>query len=188
MPKQFESKEKARELIVAAAGRKLRETGFDGIGVDGLMKEAKLTSGAFYTQFDSKKELLVEVLRDGLEGLKKHFAGWQEKNGDEWLKKGLEEYLSPAHRSRVGEGCLLPTLSIDAARAGYEAQTVFEEKLRELVDESSEIFPDDLKSDQKKKIWAHLALMAGGIMLARAVESEETAAEILEACRRFADG
>jgi hypothetical protein len=29
--------------------------------------------------------------------------------------------------------------------------------------------------------------MAGGIMLARAVESEETAAEILEACRRFAD-
>jgi TetR/AcrR family transcriptional repressor of nem operon len=79
MPKQFESKEKARELIVAAAGRKLRETGFDGIGVDGLMKEAKLTSGAFYTQFNSKKELLVEVLRDGLEGLKSISPGGRKK-------------------------------------------------------------------------------------------------------------
>jgi hypothetical protein len=68
----------------------------------------------------------------------------------------LEEYLSPAHRSRVGEGCLLPTLSIDAARAGTKRKRFSRKKLRELVDESSEIFPDDLKSDQKRKfgrIW-----------------------------------
>ena len=187
MPKQLESKEKARDTIVAATGRKLRETGFDGIGVDGLMREAGLTSGAFYTQFGSKRDLLLEVLRDGLEGLKKHFAGWREKNGDEWLEKGLEEYLSMAHRSSVGDGCILPTLSVDAARAGCEAQTVFEQKLRELVDESSANLPKDAKLDPKQQIWAHLALMAGGIMLARAVESEETAAEILEACRRFAN-
>lgn len=186
MPKQFESKEKAREMIVAAAGRRLRETGFDGIGVDGLMKEAGLTSGAFYTQFGSKKDLLLEVLRDGLEIIKELFAGWREKYGDDWLMKGLEEYLSLEHRSHVAEGCILPTLTVDAARAGNKAQEVFEQKLRELVDEACQSIPADSKSDSKEQIWATLALMAGGIMLARAVADEETADEILTACRSFA--
>lgn len=186
MPKQFESKEKAREIIIAATGRKLRETGFDGIGVDGLMKEAGLTSGAFYTQFDSKKTLLLEVLRDGLEGVKKGFAKWREENGDDWKTQALKEYLSIEHLSRVAEGCLLPTLTVDAARAGSEAQAIFEQKLRELVDEYSKNLPKDSTMDSKQQIWATLALMAGGIMLARAVSNKETANEILIACRSLA--
>jgi AcrR family transcriptional regulator len=186
MPKQFETKEKARETIVAAAGRKLRETGFSGVGVDGLMSEAGLTSGAFYTQFDSKKDLLLEVLRDGLEGVKNRFAAWSEQHGDEWLAQGLAEYLSLEHRSHVAEGCILPTLTVEAARAGSEAQTLFEQKLRELVEESSENLPEDSQLTSKQQIWATLALMAGGIMLARAVANEETADEILTACRSLA--
>jgi len=53
------SREKAaenREKIVETAARLFREHGFDGIGVDSIMKEAGLTHGGFYGHFKSKDE------------------------------------------------------------------------------------------------------------------------------------
>ena len=41
-------KQEARTKILDAAGRGFRRLGFGGIGVDGLAKEAGVTSGAFY--------------------------------------------------------------------------------------------------------------------------------------------
>ena len=49
-------KEGARTRILDAAGRGFRRLGFGGIGVDGLAKEAGVTSGAFYGHFPSKAE------------------------------------------------------------------------------------------------------------------------------------
>ena len=47
--------EKNRERVLDVAGRLFREKGFDGIGVDDLMKGAGLTHGGFYANFKSKK-------------------------------------------------------------------------------------------------------------------------------------
>ncbi|RYG44190.1 TetR/AcrR family transcriptional regulator, partial [bacterium] len=55
-------KEQARERMLEAAGRRLRRSGFHGVGIDGLMAEAGLTSGAFYSNFGSKEGLLEAVL------------------------------------------------------------------------------------------------------------------------------
>lgn len=187
MPKRFASKETAKDAIVAAAGRKMRETGFDGIGVDGLMREAGLTSGAFYTQFGSKKELLLAVLGDGLEDLQQLFGEWQRCFGDDWLAQGLNEYLSEEHRQATSAGCVLPALSIEAARAAGDCQTktLFEEKLGELVERFAE--PNQASgATSREKLWASLCLMTGGILLARAVAKAETADEILTACKKAA--
>jgi AcrR family transcriptional regulator len=187
MPKLFESREELKKTIVENAGRKLRETGFDGVGVDGLMREAGLTSGAFYTQFGSKKELLIEVLIDGFEKNSKLLDDAREKYGEDWLQKFMKQYLSLEHRSRIADGCLLPTLSTDAMRGGKDARQVFGEQIVDVVDRFSKPAPDDEKSVSRESFWALLALMAGGVMLARAVEDDETAEEILAACRRFAE-
>src|SRR5436190_14272805 len=59
------SREKAsanRERIVEAAARLFREHGFDGVGVDAIMKEAGLTHGGFYGHFASKDELAAEAV------------------------------------------------------------------------------------------------------------------------------
>ena len=61
-----EHKLQARAYILNTAGRRLKRDGFDGVGVHGMMEEAGLTTGAFYSHFSSKDELLFEVLRDGL--------------------------------------------------------------------------------------------------------------------------
>jgi len=51
-----------RERIVEAAARLFREHGFDGGGVDAIMKEAGLTHGGFYGHFASKEELATEAI------------------------------------------------------------------------------------------------------------------------------
>src|SRR2546428_14090209 len=52
--------ERNRKQILKAAGRLFRERGFDGVGVDGLMKGAGFTHGGFYNPFASKAELEAE--------------------------------------------------------------------------------------------------------------------------------
>ena len=62
------SREKAaenREKIVEVAARLFRERGFDGVGVDAIMKEAGLTHGGFYGHFGSKDDLAAEALDQG---------------------------------------------------------------------------------------------------------------------------
>ena len=46
-----DQKTRAKDAIVAAAGKRLKRQGFDGIGVDGLAAAAGVTSGAFYSSF-----------------------------------------------------------------------------------------------------------------------------------------
>ncbi|WP_282288716.1 TetR family transcriptional regulator [Pseudomonas sp. PS02302] len=47
-------REESRAKILDAVGRGFRKHGYGGIGVDGLAKEAGVTSGAVYTHFPSK--------------------------------------------------------------------------------------------------------------------------------------
>ena len=58
-----EQAQRNREHVVEVSSRLFRERGFDGIGVDDLMKEAGLTRGGFYGQFKSKEDLKVEASR-----------------------------------------------------------------------------------------------------------------------------
>ncbi len=57
-----DQKAKAKEAILQAGARTLRTTGFNGVGIDGLAAAAGVTSGAFYSNFASKEELLKEVI------------------------------------------------------------------------------------------------------------------------------
>jgi len=44
-----------------------RENGFDGVGLDAIMKEAGLTHGGFYGHFSSKEDLAAEAVAHALE-------------------------------------------------------------------------------------------------------------------------
>ncbi|MBX3298122.1 MAG: TetR/AcrR family transcriptional regulator [Acidobacteria bacterium] len=188
MPKKFQNREIAQKTIITAAGRKLRERGFDGVGVDALLREADLTSGAFYSQFKSKDELLLAVIKDGFDKNEKLFEMAVEKGGPRWVSKLLRMYLSPEHRSNVADGCLLPTLSIDAMRSGREARELFGELISQVVEKYAQFSSESGEPLGRERMWAMLAIMTGGVLLARAVENDRTANEILEACRRSAMG
>src|SRR5262252_8296783 len=57
----------SRARIVATASRLFREKGFDGVGLDAIMKEAGLTHGGFYGHFTSKEDLAAEAVAHALE-------------------------------------------------------------------------------------------------------------------------
>src|SRR5262245_28093262 len=89
-----------RRRILDAASRLFRERGFDGVGVDTVMKDAGLTHGAFYGHFDSKEELIAHACAHALS-----------ETNDRWKdapdpRRALAEfYLGAQHFDDVGGGC-----------------------------------------------------------------------------------
>ena len=55
-----------RRAIVAAATRLFRERGVEAVGLSELMKHAGFTQGGFYNHFESKADLVAEVLASAI--------------------------------------------------------------------------------------------------------------------------
>src|SRR5882757_7262323 len=127
-------KKEARTRILEAAGRGFRRLGFGGVGVDGLAKEAGVTSGAFYGHFPSKAEAfkvaavagLVE-LREGIESLEAH-------EGDAWLEKFVEFYISVRRTCDPGKSCALQSLTPEVARADRDTKVAYEAELVRVME------------------------------------------------------
>jgi TetR/AcrR family transcriptional regulator, transcriptional repressor for nem operon len=169
-----------RTAIVTAATKLFKEKGFAGVGIDSIAKAAGLTSGALYSQFSSKEDVFDAVLESQLEGL---LARWLQFRGTrpDWLEAGISQYLSFPHCENVGGGCPVTSLSRDAARrkktrCRYQVRlTATVEGLREAVGAGS-----------RDRLWALYSLMVGGMTLARGMEDEAAAKEVLDACRKSA--
>src|SRR5258706_11010268 len=55
-----------RRAIVAAATRLFRERGVEAVGLSELMRQAGFTQGGFYNHFESKADLVAEVLASAI--------------------------------------------------------------------------------------------------------------------------
>jgi AcrR family transcriptional regulator len=180
-------KEKARAALVVAAGRAFRAHGYGGVGVDRLAQDAGVTSGAFYGHFRSKEEAFREAVRAAMARLHAGLLRFRDgADADAWLDALLDWYLSPAHRSDLAGGCGLPSLSGEVARADAETRAVYEAGLDEAVRLLAEAAPLSAHPDADARARALLALLAGGVTLARAVRSEAAAARVAVSVRAAA--
>ena len=57
-------KEAKRKELLEISGRIAKSQGFANTGVDGFMKAADMTSGAFYSHFSSKQEFHLLNAKD----------------------------------------------------------------------------------------------------------------------------
>lgn len=172
-------KEETRQRILDAAGHSFRKNGFNGIGVDGLAKAAGVTSGAFYTHFTSKKSVFVASLISSMEDLQASINTIRLESGDQWWQVFAESYLNKA-RTRSEEGsCPLPSLSSEVGRSDDEIRELFEVELVKIVS-AAKRSPVDGGRDNT---WSNLAMLVGGVTLARAVKDDELSDEIVKAVR-----
>jgi len=84
-----------RQRVVETAARLFRERGYDGIGVADLMREAGLTHGGFYGQFESKEQLMAEASASVLQ---KSLQSWRERiarHPEDPLGAVVRAYLRP---------------------------------------------------------------------------------------------
>jgi TetR/AcrR family transcriptional repressor of nem operon len=183
--------ERNRKQILEAAGKLFRERGFDGVGVDGLMKGAGFTHGGFYNHFDSKEELEVEA---SAAGAAQAVAALVEPLGDprrDGWRRFVRSYLSAEHRGDRANGCTVSALAADAARKGPAVQASFTDAVegmaRALADHLARK-PSRGKGARARRERAlqMLSELVGALVLARAVASADPALsdEILAANRR----
>ncbi len=184
MKSSSEKSQTSKRRIVEAAGQAFRKHGLGGIGVDGLAKGANLTSGAFYFHFPSKLDVFVESVKAGLEELREAVENFQTTEGEAWLSAFTEFYMGFKRTCDLGDCCTLPTLSFEVERAGAEARSVYEEKLMEIANTIARGLGGETKAN-RDQAWVILALLAGGVTIARTVRSKTLSKEIAAAIERI---
>src|SRR5579859_4988291 len=107
-------RETTRQHILDVASAQFRQNGVAAVGLAGIMSEAGLTNGAFYTHFESKEDLVRAMLLDALRRHElRHRANLENKMG---LEATIRDYLSARHRDRPGSGCPAAALVAEIAR------------------------------------------------------------------------
>jgi len=183
MNTKVERKELSHEAILESAGRFIRQLGISGTRVADVMTGAGLTVGGFYAHFGSKEKLIDETLRRTGDGLReKLFARLDEKPEGARFEVILKRYLSAAHRDAQTLGCPLPAVVGEIGTTAGEHVSVLSEGLESLVGGLREHLPRGTPQPRLLAIGL-VALMYGGLSLARAVKGTPLSDEILRACR-----
>jgi len=173
-------KEETRKKLVSGARAIAKKGGFGTTGVDELMASIGLTGGAFYGHFPTKEALFAELVKEEIANSGEMLAG-DENSPSDYVAQRLRSYLSSYHALHPEEGCALPALGAEIARASPQVKAAVEQALKRLHKSwSSRIGDPDAA-------WALLAQCVGALMLSRAVESDRTRKDILESGRRFID-
>ena len=170
-----EYKQKKRQELLTISGQIAKKDGFAATGVDGFMKAAGVTSGAFYSHFSSKQELLKALIEHELQH---SFDMWQNNphdNAQDWIEFELDRYLTPAHVQHPEQGCSLPTLASEVARADQDTKLVYETELLR----GHALFSQHLGSEELA--WAIICQLAGAILIARAATDPHLQKNILDA-------
>ena len=112
-------KELSHARIVEVAAKAIRRSGYRGVGVADIMKEAGLTHGGFYAHFESREALLVEAMaragEDNIASLSQVIERRLAK-GESRFQALIETYLHEAHIERTENGCVIAALSSEMTR------------------------------------------------------------------------
>lgn len=173
-----DQKEQTREKIIAAAGRCFRKGGYNGIGVDGLAKEAGVTSGAFYGHFNSKKSAFEAAIISGLNEVRLAITSLQKQYGEAWWVEFAKIYMNQKRTCDLSESCTLQSLTPEVGRSDAAIRSLFEIELLKIIALANEGSTQTSDSSANEKTLANLAMLIGGVTLARAVNDEKLSNEI----------
>lgn len=167
-----------RRHILDVASAQFRESGIAAVGLAGIMSEAGLTNGAFYTHFASKEDLVREVLTDALIRREaRHKANLE--NGVA-LETTIRDYLSTRHRDHAGTGCPTAALVAEIARHPKATRDAFTDKVSDIITLMAEQIRQGSAEERRRKAITVYATMVGALQLARAVNDKQLSDEILE--------
>jgi len=171
-------KQETRKRIINAASQGFRSNGYAGIGVDGIAKEAGVTSGAFYAHLGSKDGAFEAALSVGLEEVITAIPEFQRQHGKQWIVAFSDYYLGQAHRDNLSCGCAMTTLSPEVVRTKPELHAIYEEKMVEIVELMAQGLEGNSHDECLSRGWTVLGILIGGLTMARAVASIKTADKI----------
>ena len=180
--KRAASKRDARNRILDAAARRLREEGLDGTGIVPVMRDAGLTHGTFYSHFASKDKLADAAFTHAITTGRPRWI--KPMRGESWSTRliGLaKRYLTTAHRDELATSCGFAALSSEAAHSSDEFRATYERELRKSL--AAICGSDDVDGERLDDAIALMTVCVGGMSLARAVADPKFSARILSVAR-----
>jgi len=173
-----DKKAQTRERILAAASAALLQRGPAEPSVGEVMGAAGLTVGGFYAHFESKDALMLEVFQQMLCRRRELLDQLdQSLPADERRALVAAFYLSRKHRDASDQGCPLPSSLGELTRLPESFRSVLAEHL-ELMTARLAGSPEEAH-----KVLADIALMVGGLALARALGPCELSDRVLRAAK-----
>jgi AcrR family transcriptional regulator len=183
MAPRGQKKEETKADILQSAMRGFRSRGYGGLGVDGLAKEAGVTSGAFYAHFKSKAAVFREAVTVGMDDMRASLSRLRTQHGDRWREVFRTGYLDDRRRADLAHSCTFQSLTGEVARADDESRRAYEAKLKDVL---SVMDSPGEGAMRRQDAIALLAMLSGGVSMARAVDSPEFADEIAAAIKAAA--
>lgn len=169
-------KDATRRRIIEVASRQFREQGVAAVGVASIMAAAGLTNGAFYAHFDSKEDLVREVLSSA--GFHNTLSKAAARSAG--LEGAIRDYLSPSHRDDPGQGCPTSALVAEMARHPRATRAAFTGKIAGVIELIAASLRAGTAAGRRRKAVAIYGLMVGTLQLARAVNDSKLSDEILQ--------
>jgi TetR/AcrR family transcriptional regulator, transcriptional repressor for nem operon len=173
-------KDQTRERIIDTAASLFKERGVDAVGIATIMQSAKLTNGAFYAHFESKRALVEAVINIELTNQLTTFEGVP--NNKMGLRIIIETYLSTEHRINCVDGCPSAALIGDIIKLGENTKTIYAARLNNVKGQIEERIP----KSHSNNAYAIFGLLIGTLQLARSVSDLSEAEEILASGRHAA--
>lgn len=175
-----------RERLVEAANKRFYRDGFRNVGIDQILSDVGVTKTAFYKHFESKDELVLEVLRQQDLWLRDTFATMiRERGGDTAVGqlRALFDVVEDVIESDEYRGCFFVNVAMEfplphdpAHRAAAKNKAAVEEIVHGLAVRAGAEDPHALAED--------LCLVMEGAYVTRQVTGNEQTATI---ARRVAD-
>jgi len=176
-----EQKRETRQRILDAAARGFRRGGFGGLGVDGLAKEAGVTSGAFYVHFKSKSDAFRESVAQGVADVERGVRQFQTTSPKTWWSEFVRFYLGTKRKCDLAESCGLQSLASEVARADAASRKAFTAELMKVAQVIAEgPRPSDAPATTEDAYIA-LSTLIGTVTLTRAVDDASLANRIAAA-------
>ena len=173
-----EHKRETRRRIIDKAGRRFKQDGIDGSGVAALMTDAGLTNGAFYAHFESKGDLVANVVADQLRAQHATLSSLPE--GRAALEEFVRDYLAPRHRDDPSTGCPSAALLDEIGRCDDAIRDSYTEGMQSIVDViATHLSPHDPSAARTQALGLFTVLVAT-LQLARAVSDRKLSDDLLE--------
>jgi AcrR family transcriptional regulator len=169
-----EHAEEVRRRLISEGGRHVKEHGVFGAGVDGIARGLGLSGAALYSHFDSKEELLSEIMAEELGATARRLFA-----GETSIDTIFARYLSLRHARSPANGCALPAITSDIARGSAALRAAFSDGFSEIVEAA------DKQLANRELALGMLATAVGAVAIARALPSDAAARELLTAARRL---
>jgi TetR/AcrR family transcriptional repressor of nem operon len=171
-------RETTRQHILQVASAQFRQNGIAAVGLAGIMSAAGLTNGAFYTHFESKEDLVREVLMEALDRREqRHKANIENNVG---LAVTIREYLSTPHRDGAKSGCPTAALVAEIARHPKKTRETFTSKVTDIIPLMQQQMRHGSPAERRRNAIVIYATMVGALQLSRAVNDKQLSEEILE--------